>query len=710
MNRLLSLSCLMLTITACGGPETSKKDGKGDTPAATQKASEQKKASEGSAQQDTLKGADTPAKMVKEKPSQPPPDPLRPRDDLPPEERAVIVVDGKRRVVEASAAVAAGYTLVDFRNDWTPYIFVDQEDEEGVLQVHRYRSVFLGLANDTGDADGQPLEPGEHNYLEPYGIPPSFGVVRKRFVKDEESKCMATVDFDLLKQTDAIYEPNGRRDRRRRRKAAKLEKKLLKLKKEAGVDTWEALIEANPESAENVRLYTSNAVNRKAFQQAELRLKCEGMLPKRYKHKRGKWDRGFKLGLKKFQQKHMLYEYPALKAETMQRMAMNPAEGNFLSFERALTERVVAATGILEDGSVHVGKKKRTYKTPDGETHEVPNLVADFTAAAKQQIGVETPEQLAELFEQYSDQDLQWLRFGVKFPEKPPYYSEHMDLHMFIDRGDVTYDPPWDENDKWSYPSRKRKPKLWLHVKWEGQKIPLARWPSTIGGWRAEQAKNGYEYYKYKKSEVGPRVMRKVVAGPAWIPPVTTPIRGLVRRKWINGKGSGIVNYSETGPGYESAYGLVAGYFVMPGRNGKADWDQGIRAHGSSDYMSIYSRRGYSHGCHRLLNHLAVRLYGFILQHRHMKVKGEQMVNYHRQFLKGEEVYEMRIPSRGYRYILEPPMPIMVNEGNIVGRHKKPIEGLVPKPNTLYPADEEEGDAESGETGALPQIEKGKAG
>ena len=39
-----------------------------------------------------------------------------------------------------------------------------------------------------------------------------------------------------------------------------------------------------------------------------------------------------------------------------------------------------------------------------------------------------------------------------------------------------------------------------------------------------------------------------------------------------------------------------------------------MRAHGSVSYGSIL--RGTSHGCHRLYNHLAVRLTGFLVRHR----------------------------------------------------------------------------------------------
>ena len=206
-----------------------------------------------------------------------------------------------------------------------------------------------------------------------------------------------------------------------------------------------------------------------------------------------------------------------------------------------------------------------------------------------------------------------------------------------------------------------------------GKQVALARWRTTIGGWRADQASNGYEYFRYKGSDVGPRVIRHIVSGPVWIAPASTPIRSLVKGKLVNGKWMSVVNYDELGPGYLSAYGLIAGYFVVPGQNGRNDFDNGVRAHGSSDYLSIYSANGYSHGCHRLPNHLAIRLYSFILRHRHMKVSGDQPMGFTRQFLWKNTVYEMRIPSRGYLYEMDPPVPVNVLEGNIMGDVKKPI-------------------------------------
>jgi hypothetical protein len=260
-----------------------------------------------------------------------------------------------------------------------------------------------------------------------------------------------------------------------------------------------------------------------------------------------------------------------------------------------------------------------------------------------------------------------------------------MDLSIVVDRGDVWYDLPFDSQGNFKPWPRKRYPSLTLYVTFNGQRIALARWRTTIGGWRAEQASDGYEYFRYKASDVGPRVIRQIVSGPVWIAPTSTPIRSLVKGKKVNGSFMKLVNYDELGPGYLSAYGLVAGYFVVPGMNGRPDWDNGVRAHGSSDYLSIYSANGFSHGCHRLPNHIAIRLYSFILGHRNRTVAGDQPLNFTRQFLSNDKVYEIRLPSRGYAYYLDPPLPVSVLEGEIKGAQKKPIIGYIPKPNTVYP-------------------------
>jgi hypothetical protein len=225
-----------------------------------------------------------------------------------------------------------------------------------------------------------------------------------------------------------------------------------------------------------------------------------------------------------------------------------------------------------------------------------------------------------------------------------------------------------------------------LVTKKDGREVSLVRWRTTIGGWRLEQASDGYEYYRYKDSPVGARVIRQIVAGPAWLAPDTTPLRGLVKWKTVNGRRQPVVDYAELGPGYLSAYGLVAGYLAIPGRDGRPDRDQGIRTHGSAEYLSMYSAAGYSHGCHRLPNHLAIRLFSFLLQHRPTRIEGEDPDPLPpRQFLLDDRVFEIRIASRGFAYQLDPPLPVEVRPGQIKGRLQAPIDGYVPRPGVHYP-------------------------
>jgi len=352
---------------------------------------------------------------------------------------------------------------------------------------------------------------------------------------------------------------------------------------------------------------------------------------------------------------------------------------------RVLRERVVAATGVVEDGSVAGKSGAPTYTGKAGKPVPLRNLVEELTQAAAEQLGLSTQEGTLAFFKRHPAADFHRMKVAVKLPALPEYYAPDMDLSIVIDRGDVWYDLPWDANGVRHAQPRKHYPSFHLYLKYNNQRILLARWRTTVGGWRAEQASDGYEYFRYKGSDVGPRVIRNVVAGPVWIAPESTPIRSLLKSKDVAGSWQRVVNYDELGPGYLSAYGLVAGYFVQPGKNGRADWDNGIRAHGSSDYLSIYSSEGYSHGCHRLPNHVALRLYSFILHHRPMRVLGDQGMGFARQFLASDDVYEIRLPSRGYSYQLDPPLPVDVLEGDIKGTLKTPVMTYVPKPGIKYP-------------------------
>ena len=633
--------------------------------------------------------AQAPAPPPTPPPPPKPPDPLRHRDDLVPQQQAVIVIDGQERTVDRQAALDAGYTLVDMTDTWTPFIFEEFTDAKGKPAHNRHRSVFLGLANDKTDGEGQPLDEGERNFLELYGIPPAISVLRARALEAQGKTCYDEIDFDVVGTIERVAFRQPAPQRRHDRKIKAFRRQIDKALAKAKLEDADALVEQRPKLAPKLKAVRRRDTERLVFAAAEQRLRCDGHLTEKSRHKAGLHDYAMKLAVQRFQRQHMIYEHPYLRNDTLIHMGRKPAQLDHQAFVRAFRERLISAADILEDGTAVVGDHVPTYVSArTGETLPVPNLVESFTQTAIEQLGLTTSEALVAFYARHPADHFEWLHVGVKLPPRPEYYSAHMDLSIVVDRGDVWYDPPWDANDTWRPQRRARMPKLWLYLEYNGQRFPLVRWPTTIGGWRAEQAPNGYEYYKYKGSDVGPRVIRRILSGPVWVAPQSTPIRGMTKRKRVNGTGRRIVNYEEMGPGYQSAYGLVAGYFVIPGKNGRSDADRGIRAHGSSDYMSIRSYRRYSHGCHRLLNHLAVRLYSFVLHHRTHTVVGDRAMRHKRQFLREGQVFEVRMPSRGFEFFLEPALPVNVLEGRIRGKLKKPVEGFVPRPGVRYPEPE----------------------
>jgi hypothetical protein len=602
--------------------------------------------------------------------------------------------ENRERWLTADAAKAAGYTIVDLSNDWTPFLFEEMVDVNGRPLPNRYRRVFIGLANDKLDSDGQPLEPGVKNYLELYGIFPSLSVLRERFMLDETRTCVVPDDQAAMaaqKSIAFVLPATAKRNAAKQKKAfAELEKARTAQK----VATLSELAQTQPKLAPKVKEYEKWELDQRGIAAAERRLICEGFLPEPavsaakkgpLKHEPGMQDEAMRQALRRFQQKHMIYDGHSFRPRTLEMLAKSTLENDHAALVRAFRERVIAAADVIEDGSTETKKGPVTYTSASGEEVPLRNLAEEYTQAALQQLGLDAPESALAFFKRHSAEQFEDLRVGVKLGPRPEYYAPHMDLSIVVDRGDIWYDPPFDEQDKWKAQWRQRYPSLTLYVDYRGQRFPLTRWRTTVGGWRSEQAPNGYEYYKYKGSDVGPRVIRKIVSGPVWIAPETTPIRSLVKSKKVEGRWQNIVNYDELGPGYLSAYGVVAGYFVIPGNGDAPDVDRGIRAHGSSDYLSIYSNDRYSHGCHRLPNHLAVRLYDYLLQHRHMIVKGDSPMDFSRQFLANDQVYDMRIPSRGFEFELDPPIAVNVLEGTIKGTLQEPVEGYIPKPGKRYP-------------------------
>ena len=111
--------------------------------------------------------------------------------------------DGVERLVDADEARRRGLTVVDLSDGWAPVIFADGTGPSGEPLANAYRRVFVGLANDQTDDDGQPLggpSPFDlgTNFHELLGVPPSLSVLGARLSSDAARDCSAVDPATLL--------------------------------------------------------------------------------------------------------------------------------------------------------------------------------------------------------------------------------------------------------------------------------------------------------------------------------------------------------------------------------------------------------------------------------------------------------------------------------------------------------------------------------
>ena len=577
--------------------------------------------------------------------------------------------------MDADVARARGMVVVDLSDGWAP----------AVLDDVAYRAVFTGLATDRSDGDGQPLAPGQRNYLELYGIPPAPSVLRRRFLEDAAGTCARAFDPEVLLAVDEIRTWGATSEQKEIAKHRARGQRLEAARAAAGAVDLQTLAEKDPRRAKEVKEHQRFESERAVFAEVEKRLICERLLDAR-KHKPGAYDTAMRTAMLDFQQKHSIMDQADIRRSTLDALARPPLANDFSALARVLVERTMHAGGFIEDGSVDSGESAvgPTYPGADGARHRVPDFAGAARDATLAALGIMTADDAVAFFRRHARADFQWLKVAVRMPPTPEYYSGAMDLSVEIDRGDVWYDFPFDAAGVRQPQPRERFPAFTLYVKWRGERVPLVRWRTTVGGWRGELAADGQEYYRYKGSDVGPRVWRHIVAAPVWIPPASSPLGSMVKEKLVAGMYTRVTNYDETGPGYLSAYGLVAAIHeeMRKGPDGARFFDNGIRTHGSFDYMSLRGR--FSHGCHRLHNQLALRLYSFVLRHRRFRVSGPVTLGFRRPFYSAGEVFEMRLPTRGFYRELQPPIPVDVLEGRIKGTQTKPVAGYVPKPGVKY--------------------------
>ena len=585
-----------------------------------------------------------------------------------------------------------GLTRVDLSDAWVPVIF-REAPELGEAGRQPYKPIYQKLAAERlrdQDVEGRAVV---DRHFEPYGIFPDPSVVRARLLDAERHACRDAVDDAALvaqAKTVSAFEPlPAQRDRVKAVRAleARFTKALVAstgAKGDFGPADFAALA-AEPKLKASVAKWQRLRQRVDVIRAVQDHMRCERLLEKG--DPPGLYGASTQLAVQIFQRKHMLGGRSHLDSETRAMLVEDSRELDFRALLRVLRERVIASTGLIEDGSA-LGKWGTVMgRTLDAEEfrHPLPgvpvagaaaDLISPATEAAARALGWTSP---AATIERLTAQpDLKSLAVAVALPAPPPWHARHMDLRAEIDRGDVWYDYPVGPSGKARHQPIERRPTLTLYARHAGRDVALLRWPTTIGGWKPEVEANGATVYKFKNSDVGPRLWRRLVSGPSWLPPDTTPDSDLVESQ---GRGEYRVKRELLGPSYASAFGLAMLIHEQPieGKKGAITWrDNGIRTHGSVSYRSIV--RGASHGCHRLFNHLAVRLSGFVLSHRTHRVEGRLPTNYSRNIAHKGAQLSVQIKSRGFGFALEPPVPVNVLEGRIRGATQEAPKGSRPVP------------------------------
>lgn len=584
--------------------------------------------------------------------------------------------------VDGAKAEEQGNLLLDLGEDWTPYILTERSSPDEEIKSNSYRATYLALARGEFPKDRHGYRAKEDQYLELYGILPTLALLRQRFEEVRALECADELDLTALQSFDGFLAyDKGRRPARRLARYELLEPQMAALVTQAGVQSVRELTRehaADDEQWEQIEEYKTLAPEIEAIAAAQTRLECEGFFPGRAKYTPGLFDWLTHEALAEFERRHRVYGWGFIGSDTLAVLQKTPLETEQEAVIRVLTERAMHAAKVIEDGSTSTLRKgePRTYETEDGQVLPIPNFEAELRERVIHAFGLHTPESTYAWLQSLGEIPAEKV-VALEGIDLPPYYGDSMDLSVTIDRGDVWYEFPFDEKGKPRSQPVARRPRLTISVNYNDQTIPLARFGTTVGGWRGEFI-DGAVMWAYKGSPVGKRVWSRIAAAPVWVPPESTPPRVMLTRKRDK---TYDIDYHTTGPSYASAYGLVAAYhrkfYRSPDGTLQVGGDEGIRTHGSVDYMSIMRR--HSHGCHRMHNHIAVRLMSFVLEHRPHTRYGHEQMQYRREFEFEEERYVMEFDEGGYNFVLDESLPVEVLPGRIRGQVKEPIEVALPR-------------------------------
>ena len=611
----------------------------------------------------------------------------------------VMVVEAGRSVglVTPEKARRDGLTVIDLSDEWLPPIF---SEEPGKPQP--IRPYLIDLANGRLRGTRNYARAREDRHYEAFGIFSSLNLLRKRLADRKRHACHDKVADKALEEMSpkSVIFP---------------EEPEKPVNPTPATDGTTAPAVPVPEPPPRKPL--SPAAQR-AVIAMQAHLRCEGLLPP--KAKRARMDRRTADGLNSYQRLHMLANHSRIESETRAALLADSREHDFRALLRALRERVIDATGLLEDGSalgvlgqvqgrlldtaefqplpVQAGTPNPDQARPEIDAQAkitpAPDLIAAATQAASQALGWSSPEAVLASTLVVPPTTPTTRRparktttpqgplplpaaVAIRLPPPPPYHSPNMQLRAEIDRGEVVLARPKFDKDgkkKWKPPVSDR-PTLTVYARAGEREVALFRWPTTIGGWKTIEKADGSMALKFKESVTGDAIWPAILATPTW-----HPSPGMPTRKLLIKRGDTFEPKTEIiGPGYRAAYGLVAivhNQIEGVDEHGEPQLvDHRIRTHGTPAYRSV--KRGESSGCHRLHNHLALRLAGFLIKHRAHVRQGLVPEDYVRRLEYKGQAVALESEYKGYRFELTPPVPVTVLDGDIRGNAKS-VKSLVP--------------------------------
>jgi len=334
----------------------------------------------------------------------------------------------ERGTICATAARARGLTMIDLTDGWTPALFAPTADG----QVPSFHDRYLALANEHDDA-GRPIE-GEDALDELYGVVPALAIVSARLADDARHACHAAIDPKPILALDRTLSQDDKQnvelaEASRVFLAAQLDKERERRKLP---DT--SALATVPEWADRYARWQKYDAQHGALVAAEQALRCEGWLIDKDVDGSFTWRTGNAVEL--FQRRNFLLPTERLDPETRDAMQIDSRELDFRLALRVLRERVVDATGLVEDGTAQTGPLPILGRMLDPEAmraarghaeplaNGAPDLISPATELAAKALGWTGPAEVRAFLTKHP----QGVRVAIALPAPPPWHAPHMEL------------------------------------------------------------------------------------------------------------------------------------------------------------------------------------------------------------------------------------------------------------------------------------------